>query len=298
MQCTSPVHGYYAQRMNPTGKRSVVFLQSSGFTDMPVTLPCGRCLGCRMEYARQWAVRCEHEIKCHAISSFITLTYSERSVPYTSDGLMSLDLADVTKFWKRLRKRVGVKLRYFQCGEYGDKTARPHYHALVFGWYPSDCVYYGDSNSGEKLYSSEFVESVWGFGRCTVQEATWATANYVARYVTKKVVDKHDASDSRVREFLTMSRRPGIGQAWAALYLDEWYARDSLVANGKEMRPPKYYEGLLEKRSPALLRFVKAQRRKVAAEMECKRVNAGGVTHHSTDAVRVARVSSLKRELE
>lgn len=298
MQCTSPVHGYYARRANPSGKRGVVFVQSDGFTDMPVTLPCGRCLGCRMEYARQWAVRCEHEIKSHSANSFLTLTYNERSVPYTRDGLMTLDLADVTKFWKRLRKRLGLRLRYFQCGEYGDKTERPHYHALVFGWYPRDVVYHGDSGAGEKLFRSKFLDDVWGFGNVAVQEASWRTANYVARYVTKKVVDTHDPTDSRRPEFLTMSRRPGIGHEWATVYLDEWYARDALVANGKEMRPPKYYEGLLEKRSPELLSFVKAQRRKVAAEVEYKRVTSTGVTHHSTDAVREARLQTLKRDLE
>lgn len=296
MQCTRPVHGYYARRQNPTGKRSVVFTQSSGFTDLPVTLPCGKCLGCRMEYARQWAVRCEHEIRSHEHSCFVTLTYDDASVPYTADGLMTLSLDDVTKFWKRLRKRLGRKVRFFQCGEYGGKTQRPHYHALVFGWFPDDVVSNGNSNSGEPLYTSKFLDDVWGYGICTVQDATWRTANYVARYVTKKLVNPDDASDSRRREFLTMSRKPGIGNAWATDRLEEWFSRDALVSNGREMRPPKYYEGLLEKRCPELLSIVKSQRRKVAAEVEYKRVTSDSVTHHSTEMVREAKLRTLTRD--
>lgn len=295
MQCTRPVHGYYAQRANPTGKRSIVFTQGKGFTDMPVTVPCGKCLGCRMEYARQWAVRCEHEIKSHSENAFVTLTYDDKAVPYTDDGLMTLSLDDVTKFWKRLRKSLGIKLRYFQCGEYGGKTHRPHYHAIIFGWYPADCVRYGDSGSGEPLYESRVLTDVWGYGRCTVQEATWRTANYVARYVTKKVVNPDESVDSRKREFLTMSRRPGIGHNYAQGFLEEWFARDELIGNGVAMRPPKYYESLAEKRFPEVLSFVKTQRAIAAAEAERKRVESH-VTLDSIERVGESRLTMLKRD--
>jgi hypothetical protein len=34
-----------------------------------------------------------------------------------------------------LRKKISpLKIRFFHCGEYGDKTRRPHYHALIFGY--------------------------------------------------------------------------------------------------------------------------------------------------------------------
>lgn len=301
MQCTRPVHGYYAKRANRMegGRpvRSVVFTQAAGFTDMPVSLPCGKCLGCRMEYARQWAVRCEHELKLWESNCFVTLTYDEKCVPHTDSGLQTLSLRDVTLFWKRLRKQLGTRIRYFQCGEYGETTGRPHYHAIVFNWWPADCVRDGGkSKSGEDLYRSKMLEEVWGYGRCTVQVANFKNANYVARYVTKKLVNPSDGSDDRRREFLSMSRRPGIGHYYAEAHLEEWYARDELVSNGVTMRPPKYYEGLLAKRSEKLLSFVKSQRAKVASEVESKRVQSGGVTHHSVEVVREARLNSLKRD--
>lgn len=299
MQCTSPIHGYYARRTNPTGKRSVVFTQAEGYVDKPVSLPCGKCLGCRLEYARQWAVRCEHELKLREENCFITLTYDDEWVPKSPSGLLTLSLDDVTKFWKRLRERVEpLRIRYFQCGEYGETTGRPHYHAIVFGWWPADGLRDGDSSSGEQLFSSKFLEEVWGYGRCTVQEANFKTANYTARYVTKKQVDKKDGSDDRMREFLTMSRKPGIGHDWAMRYMEHWYSRDRLVSNGHEMRPPAYYDRLCAKRMPWLEKFVKAERRKSAAEVEYKRVTDTQVSHHAVAVVRAARTFNLKRNAE
>ena len=67
----------------------------------------------------------------HTDNAFVTLTYADDQLP---DG-NSLCPEDVTKFLKRLRKRIDpVKIRYFLCGEYGEgSTSRPHYHLILFG---------------------------------------------------------------------------------------------------------------------------------------------------------------------
>lgn len=88
------------------------------------TVPCGSCIGCRINKTSQWTFRLLLEQKNWDKASFITLTYDDDHLP--SDA--SLHPEDLTLFWKRLRKNLdGRKIKYFACGEYGDATQRPHY---------------------------------------------------------------------------------------------------------------------------------------------------------------------------
>ena len=82
MPCYSPLHGYRSKSVNPaTGKRSIVFSPSEGFTDFKLALPCGQCIGCRLERSRQWAMRCMHEASLYKNNCFITLTYAPEKLP-------------------------------------------------------------------------------------------------------------------------------------------------------------------------------------------------------------------------
>ena len=77
-------------------------------------LPCGQCIGCRIDYSRTWAIRCLHESKLHDENSFLTLTYDDDHLP--SD--LSLDKTHFQKFMKRLRSRFPDRvIRYYHCGE-------------------------------------------------------------------------------------------------------------------------------------------------------------------------------------
>src|ERR1041384_105602 len=91
-------------------------------------LPCGQCRGCRAAYHREWSARCVHEACMHEVNSFVTLTYDDEHLPVGG----SLDLEAVPVLIRALRKR-GKKVRYFYCGEYGERSGRPHYHALLVG---------------------------------------------------------------------------------------------------------------------------------------------------------------------
>jgi len=99
-------------------------------------------------------------------------------------------------------------------------------------------------------------------GECPIGELTFESAAYVARYCLKKVTGKpaleHYAG--RAPEYVTMSRRPGIGAGWISQYLGETYLSDSVVMRGKEMMPPPFYDRLLEKADPALYGSIKAAR--------------------------------------
>lgn len=305
MPCYFPVHGWKARHVNATGKRSVVFNVRAGYRDLPVTLPCLRCIGCRLEYSRQWALRCMHEAQLHEENCFLTLTYDDEHLP--SNG--SLVPRDLTLFWKRLRKWLdGERVKYFACGEYGERTSRPHYHACVFGVDFPDKQLHKEVN-GNRLYRSAALERLWGNGACMSGAVTFESAAYVARYVTKKVTGP-DASawyqwtdpetgevHSVEPEFVRMSRRPAIAKEWFSRFADDTYSSDSVVARGFEMKPPKYYDKLLEVEDANRFKQVKfararaAQRRKVQENSTPERLAVRRV-------VKEAQLTQLKREIE
>lgn len=85
---------------------------SRGLADCKdMLLPCGQCVGCRLQYSREWAIRCLDEASCFEQNSFITLTMSESSV--AKHG-RSLDVGLFQLFMKRLRKEVDpLRVRFF-----------------------------------------------------------------------------------------------------------------------------------------------------------------------------------------
>jgi hypothetical protein len=253
MPCYHPLRAWKSKLVNESGRRSMVFKSQYALNpDDPIDLPCGKCIGCRLERSRQWAIRCVHEASLYDENCSITLTYDNEHLP--SDG--SLDVRHVQLFFKRLRKELkGRKIRYFLCGEYGENLGRPHYHACIFNYDFPDKVHFKNSGSGHKLYFSEFLTKVWGMGHCLIGDLTFESAAYAARYITKKVsgTGGYDRKGRKVLtpeehygekkpEFITMSRRPGIGSAWLEKWKDDVYPHDYIVLNGKKMKPPKFYD--------------------------------------------------------
>ena len=156
MPCYRPLVGYRSVKIGPTGKRPVVFKARDAFFDHQVKVRCGQCIGCRLEKARQWALRCSHEASLHENNCFVTLTYSDKNLPKYN----SLELRDFQKFMKRLRKHFDGGIRFFHCGEYGDKNGRPHYHAILFGIDFDDREIYKVSDAGYRWYTSKTLESI------------------------------------------------------------------------------------------------------------------------------------------
>lgn len=269
MACYRPLQGWRSKSLTPNGKRKIVFSPSAGFADLPVEVPCGQCIGCRLERSRQWAMRCIHESTLHDANSFITLTYAPEHMPYD----FSLKVDHFQKFMKRLRKsREGQKIRYFHCGEYGDKENRPHYHAILFGADFPDRQTADLVNSPNPLYISEELMRLWPFGFSTVGDVTFESAAYVARYCVKKVTgenaDAHymviDEQTGEVHqqrpEYVTMSRRPGVGRGWFDKYASDAYPSDFVTIRGQKMRPPKFYDSIYEIDHPRELELIKRRR--------------------------------------
>lgn len=294
MPCYHPVPGWFARRKNASGKRSVVFNLQDGYRDMQVVVPCGRCIGCRLEKSRQWATRCLHESKLWDKNCFVTLTYDNEHVPKNG----SLRPRDFVLFMKRLRKSFDDKVRFFHCGEYGEELGRPHHHALLFNCDFDDKRFY--SGSGEEtLYWSRMLDKLWGQGRTAVGSVTFESAGYVARYALKKITGPNAEAHygGRIPEYLTMSRKPGIGSGYYDKYANDWYPRDECVVRGVACKPPRFYDKRLEVESPRVYRKVLRIRKERAEERLAK--IAYPIHQLMVDeTVKMAQISNISRKLE
>lgn len=248
MPCYHPLHGWRKRGgRNPlTGAWGITFKIDEAWIDLPVTVPCGKCIGCRLEHSRQWAIRCIHEASLYEHNCFLTLTYNDRYI----DPNESLNKTDIQLFLKRLRKRYSDHtIRFFQCGEYGDDNARPHHHVLLFNHDFMDKKFHKFTKyTHYPLYISKELSELWPYGYHDIAEVNFLTAAYTARYIMKKV--NGEAADDhylgRLPEFITMSRRPGIGYDWFKKYYHDIYPKDYVVVNNIKCKPPKYYDTMFD----------------------------------------------------
>lgn len=263
MPCYHPIQAYRSKYgRNETGAWPLVFNPKDGYLDMAIKIPCGQCIGCKLERSRQWAIRCVHETQMHAENCFATFTFNDQHVK------SSLDKTDFQKFMKRLRKEIyPKKISYFHCGEYGENFEREHHHAILFGidFEDKDLVYEVD---GVKTYTSLKLKNLWGQGFVTIGEANWDTAAYVARYCTKKITgDKaNDYYNGRQPEYVTMSLKPAIGKGWYERYKSDLYNHDMCVVNeGNICKPAKYYDKLYDVDNKLHMEVIKSRRRRAAS---------------------------------
>lgn len=215
-------------------------------------IPCGKCLGCRLDYAKQWSARLLCEFQEHDPDScwFLTLTYRDEAFGPSGDYKKDVEFArncdtcgrcsgfrlalgadslgqavqwpslcprDSELFWKRLRKAFpGRKISYFLAGEYGGCTGRTHLHAIVYGLPldPADLIPYQVSELGDLTYKCQVLDDIWKNGFVVVGKVTLESCAYVARYCMKKIYKDGDDYSNRVPEFVRMSRRPGLGLTW------------------------------------------------------------------------------------
>lgn len=212
---------------------------------------CGQCLECRQAKAREWGLRNSFEADTTTEGCFITLTYDEEHNPIV---LIKKHLQD---FKKRLRRYVeggkalnGRKIRTFDCGEYGDKNYRPHFHMLIHGFDFPDKYEIKKSDKGYPIYNSEKLEKIWGKGLVTVQDMTMNAAAYCARYSAKptKFLPAHLQEHP---EFNTFSK--SLGTAEMLKKIDTYLETDEIYYDGKKFRIPqcvlnKRFEAVIEAR--------------------------------------------------
>jgi len=211
-----------------------------------------------------------HETQLHESSYFVTLTYDKAP--------RELDHADFQLFMKRLRKKHGP-IRFYMCGEYGDTTNRPHYHACLFGLHLSDLELYSEAG-GNRLYTSETLSAVWTHGYCTIGQITMESAQYVASYCVKKItgpratehytrVDADTGEIYQIKpEYARMSLKPGIAKDWIRKYVNDVYNYDYVIVNGRKQKTPRYYDKHLRETDPLRLEALQIPREQKAKETE------------------------------
>jgi hypothetical protein len=239
-------------------------------------------MGCRIDKKRQWATRIVHEASLHDQNSFITLTYDEEHIPKNG----TLVKEHFQTFIKALRDyNAPKKIRYFHCGEYGEQSFRPHYHAILFNHDFPDKI---KLDYKDNLYISEQLSKHWlNKGFVTSGDVTLESAAYVAGYVQKKVNGRQQEQHYRrygdmdretgelidpyqlLPEYATMSRRPGIASDWHAQYHEDTL-KDFITIQGKKQKIPKYYDRKLEEmhkeHNPEIIQAIKDKRKEKALE--------------------------------
>lgn len=249
MPCFHPVKAF---SLNSGG----ISFRETADTRGDIKLPCGRCIGCRLDRARDWTLRILHETKAHDQGlncHFLTLTYDNDNLPHPP----SLDYRHWQLFAKRARKRFGA-FRFFMCGEYGELTRRPHYHAIVFGLALPDLKRFGGSEKYPQ-FKSEALAQAWGLGNVMIGSVTAQSANYVARYNLKKITgdpaelhyrwtDPETGEQHQLEpEFCNMSRRPGIGATWYNRFHTDFHVHDFAIKDGAKTSIPRFYDKLAQK---------------------------------------------------
>lgn len=228
-------------------------------------LPCSKCIECRLEYARQWAVRCVHEAQMHEQNSFVTLTYDDQHLK------PRLDYRDFQLFVKKLRRRLNDRISYFATGEYGEKTKRPHWHVVLFNYSPPDANYHRTTDRGDRVYKSSLLEALWANGHVELGSVTFESAGYCARYAAKKLVHGKD----NTHEYDPISRKSShraIGRSWIEKYWPDAFNLGGIVLpDGSICSIPRYYEKWLQKHQPeAWIHYVTNLKQKRIQEAQAR----------------------------
>lgn len=213
-----------------------------------IRVPCGRCRACRIRRGHEWSMRMAHEQAASNYSGmFITLTYDDEHLPHRG----SLQKKDLQNFFKRVRKEISnwskfdrVKIKYYASGEYGEETARPHYHGIIFG------LSAGNNMHRNVIYDS-WDKCIWNWRRKqkSIGSVEKDSILYCTKYIQKKFYNSDDLKHwlhygYREPEFQIQSQ--GIGKTWCDNNKNEIEATGKVTYRGKKVNPPRYYTGRCE----------------------------------------------------
>lgn len=188
-------------------------------------VPCGKCIPCITKRRNDWTFRIKKELEKAYSMVFLTLTYTDESIPLINEKgdiyrayeipmndryayLPSLNKKDVQKWLKKLRKldqdNQNSKLKYYIVGEYGDKTGRPHYHAIMWNYSIKQ------ENSFEEKWSFDDKDhkKKYKLGNLDWGQVTPASIHYVTGYVMNQKKD----NDIQMPQFAIMSK--GVGKSY------------------------------------------------------------------------------------
>lgn len=318
-----------------SGKKLILFNDNDvkGLPYQSIKLPCSQCIGCRIDKVRDWAIRIVHEAQTWDDNCFLTLTYNDEHINRYG-SLRKLDIQNFMKNIRRkfygtraftYNGKTSFPIRFFQCGEYGETCkkcglsknkckcgkfekglGRPHHHVVLFNYNFPD-LQYAETKKGHRWYVSETLAKIWTKGFHSIGDVTPGTAAYVAKYATKKITgEKANEHYKKINpatgeiyyiepEYITMSRRPGIGGQWFKEFKKDVYPKDFITADGKIFRTPRYYDKLYDEIYPMELEAVKQKRRKEAYENQNENTMSRLKAKH---AVRLGQQKLYERSYE
>lgn len=247
MRCTSP------KKMSFDHNGNITFSYSKADKAIiPISIPCGKCIACMLEYSRQWAIRCYHE-SLTSVSDlsnvFITLTYSDKNL--TSNRLIKKDFTD---FLERAKYNLGYRALY-ACGEYGKKTQRPHWHAILFDFPLKDLKFYSKNKHGHPLFTSETLDDLWPYNEKTFPNkiglVDYGSAAYVARYHAKGLIhgNKQEQQTDGLSPISIKTR--GLGKTFLEQHWKDVFSYGYIIHNGTKHSIPRYYERWFEANHPS-----------------------------------------------
>lgn len=321
MPCYRPLTAYHN-----AAHGAVYFYEHKRHGDTrQISLPCGQCVGCRLQRAHEWATRCIHEAQLHSENCFISLTYAQ-------EKLLSQSLIhrDYQLFMKRLRNALGRKryanniaiseslyftadmgfhpiprLKYYMAGEYGSLNRRPHFHACLFGINFSDMRYW--MKTKERIYRSATLEKLWPHGYSSIGQVTYESAAYIARYIMAKQtgdtagkfyehIDFETGEITDLKpEYNKMSLRHPIGKEWYDKYKSDVYPHGTVYHYDAPTKAPRYYDKLYERTNPDQHDQLKATRQLEAAN---RAEDNTPERLRAKERVTQARVNQLIRSIE
>lgn len=262
MRCIRPL------KASQRDDHSITFSMKEAIPGLqPFQIECRKCLPCRLNQAREKAIRCYHEAKMHEDNIFLTLTYNEESLDSPK-----LNYKHFQDFMKRLRERYPEKITYMVTGEYGEKNKRPHWHAIIFNLNAELLSHemqlprpelLRTTELGERVYVSEAIQQLWSMGNTEYGSVTMDSASYVARYAAKKLTHGKDQEHDYHPIHKTSSKK-AIGRTWLEANYIHTFQNGFVVINGTQMKIPRYYVDWVKKHHPDIwLTYVTEVRPKI-----------------------------------
>ena len=271
MQCINPLKASFTKDGTVTFSK-----KQADISIQPFEFPCRKCLACRLNQAREKSIRAIHEAQSFGHNNiFLTLTYSDEHLE--SDKLIYYDFQ---AFMKRLRYQYpDQKISYMVTGEYGDKTKRPHWHALLFNFRPEDEQYKYSTDRGDKVYDSKIITDTWSKGISEYGEVNLDSAGYVARYAAKKLTHGSD-NEHDFHPIHRTSCKHALGRKWIEknyrFVLENGFIN---LPNGEQAKIPRYYLDWAKSHVPDLYETYVTQTRKELIKTAEKKKRQDEIEH-------------------
>lgn len=257
-----------------------------------VELPCGHCELCQKSRSRDWILRIEKAFEAfknnhkNTFSYFVTWTYEDQFLPLSpTSGMPTLDKQTFRHMFNTIKNTEEITsqdFQYYAVGEYGDLSARPHYHGIVFSSKPIDWKHY------------------WSYGNIQVGDVQPESIGYVTRYVDKKLgsyIKKSDYELLGIEPIFSIMTK-GLGKDFILDRIEKYKDNPALLnsivgQNGQKFNLPKYGKKKLDSLVKSQLKMYNQASQSVTRSILPKEKSV-----HSADSALLEKVKQQKKALK